>query len=154
MSSSPTYTRRTHGLPDPDYMEQMYSDVPSKRLFAWVIDVVFIGIIVGFLTLFSFFTALFFLPFLFGVVSFLYRWGTISSGSATPGMRIMAIGLRTADGERLSGTTAFLHTAGYFFSVITFPLQLISIAMMLMTARKQGLTDSVLGTVALNQSAR
>ncbi len=154
MSSPETYTRRTPGLPDPDYIEQMYNDVPSKRLFAWVIDVVFIGLIVGALTMFSFFTALFFLPFLFGVVSFLYRWGTIAARSATPGMRIMAIGLRTAEGERLTGTTAFLHTAGYFFSVITFPLQLISMAMMLMTARKQGLTDVVLGTVALNQSTR
>jgi uncharacterized RDD family membrane protein YckC len=154
MSPSETYTRRTPGLPDPEYIEQMYSDVPSKRLFAWVIDVVFIGLIVGVLTMFSFFTALFFLPFLFGVVSFFYRWGTIASGSATPGMRIMAIGLRTADGERLTGSTAFFHTAGYFFSVITFPLQLISMAMMVMSSRKQGLTDMVLGTVALNQSAR
>ena len=154
MSSFETYTSRNSGLPDPDYMEQMYSDVPSKRLFAWVIDVVIISMIVGVLTMFSFFTALFFLPFLFGVVSFLYRWSTIASRSATPGMRIMAIGLRTAEGDRLSGSTAFLHTAGYFFSVVTFPLQLISIGMMLMTTRKQGLTDMVLGTVALNQSSR
>lgn len=146
--------RSSPGLPDPAYMEQMYRDVPSKRLVAWVIDVIFISMIVAVLTLFTAFTALFFLPFLFGVVSFLYRWGTIASRSATPGMRIMAIRLYTADGAPLTGSTAFLHTAGYFVSVVTFPLQLISIGMMLMTARKQGLTDAVLGTVALNDNAR
>lgn len=149
-----TAALRNTGLPDPEYMDQMYRDVPSKRFFAWVIDVILISIITGVLTLFTFMTALFFLPLLYGVTSFLYRWGTIASSSATPGMRIMAIGLRTAEGERLSGSMAFLHTAGYFFSVVTFPLQLISIVMMLTTARRQGLTDAVLGTAALNNNTR
>lgn len=138
-------------LPDPEYLANLYEDVPSKRLFAWFIDVVLIAVIVGVLTLFSFFTALFFLPFLFAVVSFLYRWGTLTSRSATPGMRFMSIELRDAQGNYLTGTTAFLHTLGYFLSVVTFPLQLISIAMMLTTRRKQGLSDMVLGTVALNK---
>ncbi len=146
-----TAASRPSTLPDPQYSSEMYEDVPSKRLFAWLIDVVIIAVIVGVLTLFSFFTALLFLPFLFGVVSFLYRWGTIASRSATPGMRVMAIELRTAQGDYLTGSTAFLHTLGYFISVVTFPLQLISIVMMLMTERKQGLSDMVLGTVALNK---
>ncbi len=149
-----TAALRTSGLPDPEYMDQMYRDVPSKRFFAWVIDVVIITVITAVLTVFSIFTALFFLPLLYGVTSFLYRWMTISASSATPGMRIMAITLRDADGERLSGGMAFLHTAGYFFSVVTFPLQMISMAMMLLTARRQGLTDAVLGTVALNNNVR
>ena len=149
-----TAALRNTGLPDPEYMDQRYRDVPSKRFFAWVIDVILISIITGVLTLFTFMTALFFLPLLYGVTSFLYRWGTIAASSATPGMRIMAIGLRTAEGARLSGSMAFLHTAGYFFSVVTFPLQLISIVMMLTTSRRQGLTDAILGTAALNKNTR
>ena len=34
-----------------------------------------------------------------------------------------------------------------------FPLQLVSIVLMLISDRKQGLTDHLLGTVALNRSA-
>lgn len=138
-------------LPDPQYAADLYRDVTLKRLFAWVIDVILISMIVGVLTLFTAFTALFFLPFLFAVTSFLYRWGTLSAGSATPGMRFMAMELRTAEGEPLSGATAFLHTAGYFISVVTFPLQIVSMAMMLLSERNQGLSDMLLGTVALNK---
>ena len=104
--------------------------------------------------MFSLFTALFFLPLLYGIVSFLYRWSSLAARSATPGMRIMAIELRTLAGDRLDGATAFFHTAGYFFSVVTFPLQLISIAMMLFTPRRQGLSDTILGTAAINRGTR
>lgn len=142
------------GLPDPDYDATFYQHVPSKRLIAWVIDVVLISLIVGLLTVLSVFIALLFLPLVFACVSFLYRWFTIAAGSATPGMRMMAIELRARDGQPLDNTTALLHTVGYTISVVTFPLQLISIVMMLTTARKQGLTDSVLGTAAINRTTR
>ena len=144
----------TRGLPDPTLEADLYQDVPTKRLFAWMIDVVIIGMMVFVLTLFSFFTALFFLPILWTIVSFLYRWSTLAGGSATLGMRFMAIEIRQSDGSPLDAQSALLHTAGYFVSVVTFPLQLISIAMMLGTARKQGLTDAVLGTAAINRSHR
>ena len=144
----------TRGLPHPDYHAELYQDVPSKRFFAWLIDVILISIVVGVLTMFSLFTALFFLPLLYGIVSFLYRWSSLAARSATPGMRIMAIELRTLAGDRLDGATAFFHTAGYFFSVVTFPLQLISIAMMLFTPRRQGLSDTILGTAAINRGTR
>ena len=151
MTSSPSDMYPARRLPDPEYLAELYEDVPSKRLFAWIVDVALIAIIVGVLTLFSFLTALFFLPFLFAVVSFLYRWGTLATRSATPGMRLMSIELRDTQGDFLNGATAFLHTLGYFLSVAIFPLQLVSIAMMLMTRRKQGLSDLALGTVALNK---
>ena len=139
-------------LPNPDYHAEVYRDVTTKRFFAWVIDVVLIALIVMVLTVFSFLTALFFLPLLYGIVSFLYRWSTLTAGSATLGMRVMAIRILKADGSPLDGQTAFLHTLGYFISVVTFPLQLISIAMMLGTSRNQGLSDTLLGTVALNRT--
>ncbi len=140
------------GLPDPDTHPEFYDDVPVKRLMAWVVDVVLIAIATAAISVFTLFLAPLFLP-LFLVVGFLYRWMTISGGSATLGMRLMAIELRASDGERLDGLTAFLHVAGYTVSVITFPLQLISIVLILTTARKQGLTDMVLGTAAINRHA-
>ena len=146
-----THDIRT-GLPDPDTHPEFYDDVPVKRLMAWVVDVGLIAVATAAISVFTLFLAPLFLP-LFLVVGFLYRWMTISGGSATLGMRLMAIELRGADGERLDGLTAFLHVAGYTVSVITFPLQLISIVLILTTARKQGLTDMVLGTAAINRHA-
>ena len=69
-------------------------------------------------------------------------------------MRLFAIEFRRSDGSYFDGGTAFLHTAGYFASVAIFPAQLVSIAMMLLTPRRQGLTDAILGTAALNARIR
>jgi hypothetical protein len=69
-------------------------------------------------------------------------------------MRVMAIELRNSDGAPLSGSEALMHTGGYFISVMTFPLQMVSMAMMLMSARGQGLSDAVLGTAMLNRPSR
>ena len=148
------YTAPMTGLPNPSSQSALYADVPTKRFFAWVIDVVIIAVLTALVTPFTFFTALFFLPVLYAVLSFLYRWVTLSTGSATWGMRMVALEMRQSDGRPLTSGTAFLHTAGYIFSVVTFPLQLISIACMLISERKQGLTDMVLGTAAINRVAR
>ena len=141
-------------LPDPYSQPEFYEDVVSKRLIAWFIDVIVIAAITAILTVFSLFTALFFLPLLYATVGFLYRWVGLSRHSATMGMRVMSLEFRKADGEDFDGATSFLHTAGYYLSVAIFPLQLVSIAMMLMTERKQGLTDMVLGTTLLNMRSR
>ena len=67
-------------------------------------------------------------------------------------MRVMALEMRKGDGNHFDGPTALLHTAGYFASVAIFPLQLVSVVLMLTSERKQGLTDMVLGTAALNRA--
>lgn len=140
-------------LPDPEYYAGLYTDVPVKRFFAWCIDTFIVVVLVGLVTLFALLIPLLFLSVLFAVLSFFYRWGTIAAWSATPGMHFMAIELRDRYGHRLDTTTAFLHTAGYAISVVTVPLQLISIVLMLTTQRRQGLTDLILGTAALNRRA-
>jgi uncharacterized RDD family membrane protein YckC len=142
------------GLPDPVTQAEFYADVPTKRLLAWIVDTVLIVALTALVVLFTAFTALFFLPLAFLAVGFLYRWVTIANRSATPGMRLLAIELRAGDGGRLDPMLAGLHTLGYSLSMAIFPLQLVSIALMLMTDRKQGLTDHVLGTAAVNRAAR
>ncbi|KIN72224.1 RDD family protein [Sulfitobacter guttiformis KCTC 32187] len=102
---------------------------------------------------FTLFISLFFLPVVFVLLGFAYRVVTLSRGSATWGMRFMAIELRTANDDHFDLSNAFLHTLGYTVSVMVAPLQLISIVLMLGSERRQGLTDMVLGTVALNRRA-
>ena len=141
------------GLPDPVRAAEFYDDVPAKRLIAWVLDTALIAALTALAIPFTLGIALFFLPGLWLVLNFLYRWVTLARGSATWGMRVTAIEFRTAEGHRLDGTTAFLHTLGYSVSLGVFPLQLISIGLMLTTPRAQGLTDHILGTAAINRSS-
>lgn len=152
-AARPNSTRQAGGLPDPETQGAFYDHVPSKRFFAWVIDVVLIGAVTLISLPFTLFIGLFFLPLIFAVVSFMYRVVTLANWSGTVGMRIMAIELRTAQGARFDLGAAFLHTLGYAVSVAVFPLQLISIVLMLTGARAQGLTDNVLGTAAINRAA-
>jgi len=141
-------------LPDPEYQAEFYAGVPFKRGMAWIVDTILTVILTAMIVPFTAFTALFFLPVLFGVVNLLYRWVSLTAGSATPGMRLTAIELRRADGRQLDGGTALMHTLGYAISAAFVLPQLLSIAMMLLGPRGQGLTDTVLGTVAINKSAR
>ena len=140
-------------LPDPRYHADLYSGVTIKRLVAWCVDLLITALITAILVPFTLFTALFYLPFLYLVVSFLYRWISIARGSATPGMRVAAIELRNRDGHRLETSEAALHTLGYTVSFAVFPLQLVSIALMIISSRGQGLTDHIMGTAMLNKRA-
>ena len=142
----------TH-LPDPHAQAQFYDGVPVKRLLAWIVDTVIILALTVLAIPLTGFLGLFVLGALAMAVGFVYRVVTLANGSATWGMRLMAMELRTQHGERFDLGTAFAHTLGYSVSVAVFPLQLISIILMLTTARGQGLTDHVLGTVALNRRA-
>ncbi len=137
--------------PDPDIQPQFYEGVPSKRLLAWVVDTLIIGVLTLLTIPFTFFISLFFLPFVFFMISFAYRVVTLSRGSATWGMRVMAIELRDAQDAPFDVSQAFLHTLGYSLSIMIAPLQLISMVLMLSTERRQGLTDILMGTVALNR---
>jgi uncharacterized RDD family membrane protein YckC len=145
----PDLSREMH--PDPDAFPHLYAGVTLKRGLAWVFDALLILILVLLALPFTAFTGLFYLPLLWLVVGFLYRWVTLARGSATPGMRFCGIEFRAPGGERLDSAQAGLHTLGYTLSVAVFPLQLLSIASMLMSRRGQGLTDHFLCTVAVNR---
>lgn len=134
----------------PRFAPHQFSGVPLKRGIAWVFDVILIAVLCTLVLPFTAFTGIFFFPFLMLVVGFIYRWFTIAGGSATWGMRMMGIALCDNDGAPLTSSLALAHTFGYTVSVALPPLQLISIILMLVTARGQGLTDHVLGTTAIN----
>lgn len=141
------------GLPDPVREAAFYRNVAAKRALAFVVDVALIFLIAVLVLPFTAFTALFFFPVFMGITGFLYRWATLSAGSATWGMRLFAIELREADGLRLRPMTALLHVAGLYISLAVFPVQLVSAILMVALGRGQGLTDMILGTAAINRPA-
>ena len=141
-------------LADPDTQPQFYRDVAGKRLLAWVIDTALIALFCLLILPFTAFLAAFFFLGLMGVVGFVYRVITLTGGSATWGMRLMAIELRDASGARLDLGQAFVHTLGYTLSWAVAPAQLVSIVLMATSNRGQGLTDVFLGTAMLNRRAR
>ncbi|MEL6509365.1 MAG: RDD family protein [Pseudomonadota bacterium] len=140
-------------LPDPHYQSEFYADTPVKRLIAWIIDGMIIFALSFAVAILTIGLGFFFFFGLFMLLGFAYRVVTLANGSATWGMRLVAIEMRTADGSRFSLLPAFLHTLGYSVSIGMPLLQLISIVLMLTTERRQGLTDLVLGTVAINRAA-
>ncbi len=137
--------------PDPDMQPEFYDGIPVKRLLAWVVDMIVIIALCVLILPFTAFTGLFFFPFLVLVVGFIYRVMTLASGSATWGMRLMGMELRTLRDAPFDFGTALVHTLGYSFSWAMAPLQLISVIMMCLTDRRQGLSDVVMGTVAVNK---
>ncbi|RLK10918.1 RDD family protein [Ruegeria conchae] len=142
----------TH-LPDPDSQPEFYQSVATKRFFAWLFDIAFISLLCTVAILLTFGMGFFILALIYAVVSFVYRVVTIANGSATLGMRFMGIELRDAFGARMDTGKAIAHTAGYFVSMAFPVLQIISVIMMMTSARCQGLTDAFLGTVMINQRA-
>ncbi|KMK67498.1 RDD family protein [Puniceibacterium sp. IMCC21224] len=140
-------------LPDPQYQPQFYNDVPLKRALAWVVDLIVVLALLIPVVLMTAFVGLFFLPVLFLCISFVYRVITLASGSATWGMRLMAIELRDARGRRLTPGLAFVHTLGYTISLSLPLVQLVSVIFMATSEHGQGLSDMSLGTVMINRRA-
>jgi len=140
-------------LPDPDLQSEFYTDVAPKRLFAFLVDTGLIMLLVALAVLLTAFTGLLILPFLMLCIGFLYRFVSLSRHSATPGMRLMAIEFRTLDGATFTTGMAFWHTLGFSISLAIPLLQVISIGLMFTSRRGQGLTDHLLGSVAIHRQA-
>lgn len=81
----------TPGLPDPSTHADFYAGIRTKRLIAWVLDMVLIAVLSSLLLPFTAFAALFFFPFFMLVIGFFYRW-------FTPDRRISHLG-HGADGN-------------------------------------------------------
>ncbi len=140
-------------LPDPRYQAEFYADIPTKRFVAWLFDAGIVLLLCLLVLPFTAFIGLLFFPFIWLAVSFLYRWSTLSGKSATWGMRLVAIEFRDVHGARFDTGTAFLHTLIYTVAMGTFLLQALSVALILMSERRQSLGDHLIGSVALNRAA-
>ena len=141
------------GLPDPVLDAQFYAGVPFKRLIAWIIDAVIVGalwmaVVIGTLGTFAFFM-------FFGllIVNFVYRAFMVDRYSATLGMMAVGIELRNGRGDRLDRTQAIWHVTLFLGLMVFFFINVISMIVMLVNERGQGLHDMVLGTTAINRPA-
>lgn len=141
----------THALPDPVRHAAFYQGVAARRAVAWAIDCAITGALALVIVPFTAFLAMLIFPLLFGAVNLAYRSVTLAGFSATPGMWLLGVEFRRADGSRLDPPTAILHTLGTMVTWTTVLPQVASAALMALHPRGQGLTDLVLGTVAIRR---
>lgn len=139
------------GLPDPHIDQQFYAGVPFKRLIAWLIDFIIIMLIASALVLGSFGIGAFFFPVLLLVSNLSYRIFTLSKNSATLGMVLAGIEVRNSQGNKLTLAEATWHTGLYTLVLVSGLIQIISVLMMLINQRGQGIHDYFLGTTAINR---
>ena len=139
-------------IPYPHSHPEFYESVTTKRFFAWLIDsIIVLGILI-ITSPFTFFVSLFLFPFFYAAIDFVYRTATLSMGSATFGMRLMAVELRHESGHRLDFVTSLFHTIGLYVSYAFVLVQIASIGMMVTRDDRKGLTDLVVGTVMVNRT--
>ncbi|MDP2087283.1 MAG: RDD family protein [Gemmobacter sp.] len=148
-----TYAPPPSGLPDPDLRPDFYAGVASKRLAAWVADLAIVAALTTLGVLLTAFIGLFFLPLIWLVMDFSYRTITLTNRSATWGHRLMGIEFRDRTGRRFDLAQAALHTLGYTLSMSFVLPQVVSVVLMLTGARRQSLTDIVMGSAAINRPA-
>ena len=140
---------------NPTAQPERYDGVRSRRMFAFLIDVSLIlflmlvaSAVIGILGIFTLGLGWFLFPLVWPVVAILYEVLTKGGpSSATPGMRMAGIELRTLDGERFDYLTALLHSLGFWFSVTILTPAILLIS--LFSRRKQLLHDLALSTVAI-----
>jgi uncharacterized RDD family membrane protein YckC len=135
------------------------NDIVFKRILAHIVDTAILLMVMAPIGIFMILTAiatfgLLILPFAlaFLVVRFLYYVGfTSGSRSATPGMRMLGIELRTASGGRPDFLQAFLRLAVYYVLVgLLTPLILLVV---LFNVQRRAIHDFVSETVVVNRLA-
>lgn len=147
---------------DPWLEPELFRNVLIKRLFAFLIDLVVLAVpivlMVIFIALFGVVTLglgwfLFWLVWPLSVIWALLYYGMTLGGpnSATVGMRMMDLEIRTWTGERSYFLLGVAHAVLYWLSMSLTPLVLV---VGLLNARRRLLHDIVLGTVVINSPAR
>jgi uncharacterized RDD family membrane protein YckC len=130
-----------------------YNGVLTRRVFAFIIDYLIIGLLMIPFGILVFLLGLVTLGFawglfgiLFPLVAVAYVWTTLGGrNQATVGMRTMGIRLYRLDGRRVDGLLAVVHTVLFWAgNVLLTPLILLAT---LFTDRKRTVHDLLLGTV-------
>lgn len=139
------------GLPDPQTDQQFYTGVPFKRFLAWIVDFIIIMLLAVVAVVATFGIGAFMFPLILLCINLGYRIFTLSRNSATLGMILTGIEIRNHRGDKLSPTEAAWHTGIYTVVMIFFFGLIISVIMMLVNERGQGIHDYLLGTTAINR---
>jgi len=141
---------------DPHTQPELFEGVLSKRIVAFLVDAVFIvalmipaALVVFVLGVITLGIGWLLFPVLFLLVALGYVGLTLGGpASATPGMRMSGLEMRTWSGAPMFALLAIIHALLFWFSVsLLTPLILL---VGLFTSRKQLLHDLLLGTVVVN----
>lgn len=145
-------------LPDPATAPELFEGVLTRRVIAFVIDLIamgtmilafgLVGLIAGFLT---FGLAWLALVFVVPATVILYYGATLGSPKrATLGMQMMDIVLTPTRGQPLDGWMAIIHAGVFWITAwISLPLSLV---FTLFTPRRQMIHDLIVGTLMVRRS--
>lgn len=145
-------------LPDPQSAPELFEGLLTRRVAAFIIDLVmmgilivafaFVGLIAGFVTFGLGWLAL---VFVVPASIVIYYGATLGSPKrATLGMRAMDLVLTPTRGQPLDGWMAIIHAAVFWVTTwISWPLSLL---FALFTPRRQMIHDLVTGTLMLRRS--
>jgi uncharacterized RDD family membrane protein YckC len=161
-NSGDTFGARPH-VYDPATNPELFEGVLARRMIAFLIDVVIIALpmalIALFILVFGLVTfglgwALFFLFYPIGVLWALFYYGLTLGGahSATIGMRVMDIEMRTWYGAPAYFVLGAVHAVIYWVSVSVLTPLILLVA--LFNDRRRLLHDIVLGAVIINNPYR
>jgi uncharacterized RDD family membrane protein YckC len=136
---------------DPATQPELFEGVLARRVVAFLIDVVIIAVPLILLAVFMAVFTVFTLG-LGGFVFFLYGLTFGSARSATIGMRVVDLEMRTWYGAPCYFVLGAVHAIGYWLSV-TFLTPLI-LLVPLFNNRRRLLHDMLVGTIVINNAAR
>ena len=145
-------------LPDPASAPELFRGVLTRRVFAYLVDLVLMGLIVLVLSvagllagLLTFGLAWAAMGLVIPVAIIIYYAVTLGSARrATVGMQLMDLVLTPARGQPLDGGMAILHAAVFWVTVwICWP---VSLLFALFTPRRQMIHDLLTGTLMLRRS--
>ena len=148
----------TPALPDPESAPELFDGLLTRRVFAFIIDLIvmgfmivafsLVGLIAGFVTF-----GLGWLALVVVVPASIVLYYAATLGSprrATLGMQAMDIVLTPTRGQPLDGWMAFIHAGVFWITTwISWP---ISLLFALFTPRRQMIHDLITGTLMLRRS--
>ncbi|NBN78192.1 RDD family protein [Microvirga tunisiensis] len=159
MSYDATYAEPKRDAFDPMANPALFDGIRGKRVFAFLIDVLFVAffsflaaVLVFFLGVFTLGLGVFLYAFLWQGVALVYTAVTLGGPrAATPGMRMMGLEMRLWYGARPYALLAAMHVLLFWVSVTL--LTPLVVLVSLFSDRKRLLHDIVLGTVVVNAHA-
>ena len=145
-------------LPDPETAPQLFEGILTRRVFAFLIDLVLlgvvstiiliVGVVAGFLTFGLGWLAV---PIVVPLAILGYYVATLGSPMrATVGMQAMDIVLTPARGQPLDGWSILIHPIVFWITVwLAWP---ISLVVALLTPRRETVQDLIAGTLMVRRS--
>ncbi|MEQ8657901.1 MAG: RDD family protein [Hyphomicrobiales bacterium] len=147
---------------DPVSEPWLFDGVRTRRIFAFVLDLIVLSIfvtiaavVIAILGLPTFGLAWLLYPILLPLIAIAYIGFTLGGAkSATPGMQAMGIEMRLWHGAPMYSLLAIVHALAFYFSAGTGLLLFIILGASLFSSTKRCLHDVLLGTVVINNNQR